>query len=385
MGQDDPVRDTPYARVDVAILEQNLARMAAHAAARGIALRPHAKTHKSPDIAASQLAHGAVGLTAATVAEAEIFAAHGFDDLFIAYPLWLDGPRVARFVALLARGVRVRVGVDSLDGVRMLAAATTGVDRSRLTVAVEVDSGHHRSGIDPAGAGALARAAHEAGLAVDGVFTFPGHSYTPDGMRAAAQDERAALRAARDSLVASGIPCPVVSGGSTPTVMNAAGVGGPGGAVSAPGAIQPDDLLTELRPGVYALGDAQQWELGVCEPASIAFGVVATIVSRREGDDGSVRLIVDAGSKVLASDRAPWATGFGRLVEHPDARIVALSEHHATIVVPDGRVPGVALGDRLTIAPNHVCTALNLVDDLVAVGSNGDDELWPVAARGANT
>lgn len=385
MGQDDPVRDTPYARVDVAILEQNLARMAAHAAARGVALRPHAKTHKSPDIAARQLAHGAVGLTVATVAEAEVFAAHGFDDLFIAYPLWLDGPRVARFAALLTRGVRVRVGVDSLDGVRMLAAATTGVDRSRLAVAVEVDSGHHRSGIDPASAGSLARAAHESGLAVDGVFTFPGHSYAPDGMAVAARDERAALRVARNSLLAAGIACPVVSGGSTPTVMDAAGGGDPDASVGASGAAERDDLLTELRPGVYALGDAQQWELGVFAPASIAFGIVSTIVSRRDGDDGSAHLIVDAGSKALASDRAPWATGFGRLVEHPHARIVALSEHHATIVVPDGAVAGLGLGERLTIAPNHVCTAVNLVDDLVAVGVSGDEALWPVAARGANT
>lgn len=366
------MRDTPYFRVDIAVLEQNLAAMAERARARGVALRPHAKTHKSPDIAARQLAHGAVGLTVATVAEAEVFAAHGFDDLFIAYPLWLEGPRAARLAALLARGVRLRVGIDSVEGLGMLAAATRDSDRSRLTVAVEVDSGHHRSGVDPARAGALARAATDLGLEVAGVFTFPGHSYSPDGMHAAAADEVRALRAARDAVSAEGLACPVVSGGSTPTTS--AGMTG----------VDANDVLTELRPGVYALGDAQQWELGAIAPASIALSVVSTVVSRREGDDGATRLIVDAGSKALASDRPAWASGFGRCVEHPDARIVALSEHHATLLMSPGE-DAPALGARLRIVPNHVCTAVNLTDDLIAVDADGAEEVWPVAARGANT
>jgi D-serine deaminase-like pyridoxal phosphate-dependent protein len=373
--QDGGVRDTPYTRVDIAVLEQNLAAMADRARARRVALRPHAKTHKSPDIAARQLAHGAVGLTVATVAEAEVFAAHGFHDLFIAYPLWFEGPRAARVAALLARGVRLRVGIDSVDGVGMLEAATTDSDRSRLTVAVEVDSGHHRSGVDPARAGVLARAATHLGLEVAGVFTYPGHSYAPDGMHKAAGDEQRALRVARDALIVEGLACPVGSGGSTPTTASDAVAGGE---------TESDDVLTELRPGVYALGDAQQWELGAVAPASIALSVVATVVSRRVDDDGAVRLIVDAGSKALASDRPDWASGFGRCVEHPDARIIALSEHHATMLFSGGH-PTPALGTRLRIVPNHVCTAVNLVDDLIAVDDDGAEEVWPVAARGANT
>lgn len=377
------MRDTPYTRVDVAVLEQNLAAMADRARARGVALRPHVKTHKSPDIAARQLAHGAVGLTVATVAEAEVFAAHGFDDLFIAYPLWLEGPRAARLAALLARGVRLRVGVDSVEGIGMLAAATEDSDRSGLTVAVEVDSGHQRSGVDPGRAGALARVATELGLEVAGVFTFPGHSYAPDGMNAAARDEQQALRAARDAVLRAGLPCPVVSGGSTPTTS--AFSGDPAGGREPLHALaSDDDVLTELRPGVYALGDAQQWELGVVDPASIALSFVATVVSRREGNHGGVRLIVDAGSKALASDRPAWASGFGRCIEHPDAHIVALSEHHATLLFPAAE-DAPALGERLRIVPNHVCTAVNLVDDLVAVHPDGSEEVWPVAARGANT
>ncbi|MGY6497171.1 MAG: alanine racemase, partial [Microcella sp.] len=294
-----------------------------------------------------------------------------------------EGPRAARLAALLARGVRLRVGVDSVEGIGMLAAATEDSDRSGLTVAVEVDSGHQRSGVDPGRAGALARVATELGLEVAGVFTFPGHSYAPDGMNAAARDEQQALRAARDAVLRAGLPCPVVSGGSTPTTS--AFSGDPAGGREPLHALaSDDDVLTELRPGVYALGDAQQWELGVVDPASIALSFVATVVSRREGNHGGVRLIVDAGSKALASDRPAWASGFGRCIEHPDAHIVALSEHHATLLFPAAE-DAPALGERLRIVPNHVCTAVNLVDDLVAVHPDGSEEVWPVAARGANT
>lgn len=350
------MRDTPFLVVQVDLVEQNLADMAAHADRLGLALRPHAKTHKTVEIARRQLAHGAVGLTVATVSEAEVFADHGIDDLFIAYPVRAAGPRAERLRALADR-VRLRVGVDSVEGVRMLATS-----RAAVSVAIEVDSGHARSGVAPAAAGELARAALDAGLGVDGVFTFPGHSYAPDRRASAAADERRALQTARDGMLAQGIPCPLVSGGSTPSVEHAA-----------PG------LLTELRPGVYPLLDAQQWELGSADPGRIALTAHATVVSRR-----GRRVILDAGSKVLGADRLPFATGFGRLPDHPEARVVALSEHHATIELPEGAaVP--QLDSVLRLAPNHVCSAVNLADRLVALHGDGREEEWVVAARGANT
>ncbi|MDO8338843.1 MAG: alanine racemase [Microcella sp.] len=357
------MRDTPYLVVDVDLLEANLAAMAAHARALGVDLRPHAKTHKSVDIARRQLAHGAVGLTVATVAEAEIFAAAGFDDLFLAYPIWAEGPRADRLRAL-AGVARVRVGADSVEGVRMLAAAVRArrPGAAPLAIAVEVDSGHHRSGCAPERAAEVAAAALDAGLAVDGVFTFPGHSYGVGAGSDAARDEAAALGTARDALTAAGIPCPVVSGGSTPSARAA-----------------DRDVLTELRPGVYALGDAQQWELGSSGAASIALWACATVVSRREGV-----VVVDAGSKILGADRPAWTTGFGRALDEPDARIAALSEHHATLALPAG-VPAPALGTRLRIAPNHVCSAVNLADALVVESAGVETGVWAVSARGANT
>jgi D-serine deaminase-like pyridoxal phosphate-dependent protein len=360
---DGGVRDTPYLVVDEPQLEANLAAMASHARALGVALRPHAKTHKTPELAHRQLAHGAVGLTVATVGEAEVFAGAGVDDLFIAYPLWAVGTRASRLRSLAGR-VRLRVGADSVDGVRMLAKAVhAGSDEAPpLAIAVEVDSGHHRSGIAPERAAEVAAAALEAGLLVDGVFTFPGHSYGSGAATPAAGDEAAALTTARDALGAAGIPCPVVSGGSTPSARAADG-----------------GVLTELRPGVYLFGDAQQWELGTIEPATIALTAHATIVSRRD-----TVAIVDAGSKILGADRAAYASGYGRLLDHPDARITALSEHHATITFPaDAVVP--PLGTLLRVVPNHVCNAVNLVDELVVERDGVEVVAWAVAARGANT
>ncbi len=166
-------RPTPHLVVDADVLEANVAAMAAFARDRGVALRPHAKTHKSPRIAELQLAGGATGLTVATVAEAEVFADAGCDDLFIAYTVWVDAARGSRLRSLTDR-VRLTVGVDSVEGARALATHVPGA-----AVLVEVDCGHHRSGVAPDEAGALAEVAQHAGLDVRGVFTFPGHSYSP--------------------------------------------------------------------------------------------------------------------------------------------------------------------------------------------------------------
>ncbi len=139
------------------------------------------------------------------------------------------------------------------------------------------------------------RTAARAGLDVRGVFTFPGHSYAPDKLGQAAVDEARALTEAAESLRVAGIEPSVVSGGSTPSLSSA-----------------DTDVLTELRPGVYVFGDAQQWELGSMSPDDVALTCRATVVSHAGG-----RLVLDAGSKALGADRAPYATGYGRLLEHP--------------------------------------------------------------------
>src|SRR5262249_39403710 len=150
--------------------------------------RPHAKTHKSPAVAARQLAAGATGLTVATVSEAEVFARAGFDDLFLAYPLYVTAAKGARLRSLLEI-VTLTIGVDSPDSARALAAQVPRSQRGRVRVLVELDSGQHRSGVQPDQAGRLAEEVGHTGLEVAGVFTFPGHSYAPGGRSQAAEDE----------------------------------------------------------------------------------------------------------------------------------------------------------------------------------------------------
>jgi D-serine deaminase-like pyridoxal phosphate-dependent protein len=340
------VGTTPHLRLDLAILDRNIAAMAALCTGSHLNLRPHAKTHKSLEIAQRQLAAGAVGLTLATIGEAEVFA-EACEDLFIAYPLWVDAADADRLRAVADRA-RVLVGCDSVEAARKLA-------RLPVEVAVEIDSGHHRSGVQPAQAGELAARISEFGLRVRGVFTFPGHSYSPGTRASAAEDEAAALAVASASLAAALVPARLASGGSTPSAsFSRAGV------------------LNELRPGVYVFGDAQQVELGTIGFDEVALTVVATVVSHAGG-----RVVTNAGSKALGADRAPWATGYGRVLDEPEARIIALSEHHSTIEWP-GAPP--ALGKRVLLVPNHVCNAVNLAEEYQL----SDGGTWPVAARGRN-
>jgi D-serine deaminase-like pyridoxal phosphate-dependent protein len=342
---------TPYVRIDLGRVDAAIDRMADHARSLGVALRPHAKTHKSIRLGHRQRAAGAVGLTVATVGEAEVFAEGGCDDLFIAYPLWIDAPKARRLARVMDRA-RVAVGVDSVESVAAMVAH--GI---RPEVVIEVDSGHHRSGVAPGAAGTIARYAADAGFRVRGAFTFPGHSYAPQTRASAAVDEASALLTASDAIAAVDLDVAVRSGGSTPSAEFAA-----------PG-------LTELRPGVYVFGDAQQVELGSCQMEDVALTVVATVVSHAGG-----RVILDAGGKALGADRAPWSSGHGRLLEWPDARIVVLSEHHATVEWGTGERP--QLGSQVLVVPNHVCATVNLADSFVVAGSS---ERWRVDARGKNS
>jgi D-serine deaminase-like pyridoxal phosphate-dependent protein len=347
--------ETPALAINAVILDANIARAAASTARAGLSLRPHVKTHKSIEIARRQLAAGAVGITVATLSEAEVFSAAGFADIFVAYPLWLDVFKTASLTRVLEHS-SVLLGVDSVDSARQIANAV-GMRAGRLGVLIEIDSGHHRSGVRPQDAGALAVAVQDAGLDVAGLFTFPGHSYSPTARESAARDEERALSAAVASLDERGIAARIVSGGSTPSLEFAS-----------------SSVLTEVRPGVYVFGDAQQWELGTIAPEDIALTALATVVSRSPG-----HLILDAGSKVLGADRGASSSGFGRLRDYPDARITALSEHHATVIGVD-----LPLGTRVRVVPNHVCAAVNLADEYVVHSPGHDLEAWRVDARGRN-
>lgn len=353
---------TPVLVVDHDVLDANLAAMAQFAADHQLVLRPHAKTHKIADIGHLQLAAGSPGLAVATLGEAEYFAAAGITDLFLAYPMWAtasDAPRLRR----LTTG-SLAVGTDSVAAVHQLADVTD--EDPAVELMIELNSGHHRSGVFPDQVLPIAQAIRDRHMTLRGIFTFPGHSYAPGQHETAAQHEATTLRAATQRLEDAGFQVAVRSGGSSPSAL----------------ATAPDGA-TEIRPGVYAFGDAQQLELGRIGIDQIAATVVTTVVSRQPAHHGApARIIVDAGTKILAADRAPWASGHGRVKDHPEARITAVSEHHGTISWDHTALP--ELGTRIQLIPNHVCVAVNLVDTVYIRRGRELIGTWTVGARGRN-
>jgi D-serine deaminase-like pyridoxal phosphate-dependent protein len=354
--------DTPAVVIDLDVVERNVERMAAAMAVRGVALRPHVKTHKSVALARLQLEAGVAGITVGTLGEAEVMAAAGIDDILIAYPLWPGGTKAARLRDLAER-VRLSVGVDSAAGAAALGAAVSG-GAARLRVLVEVDSGGHRTGVAPAEAGSIAAAARDSGLEVRGVFSHGGHGYAGHSARlSAAADEVNALGEAAAALLEVHIEAAVVSAGSTTTaLLSAAGV------------------VNEERPGTYIFGDRQQLALGAIEPNELGLFVMATVVSTPAQD----RFVIDAGAKTLARDRPRFLDGYGLLPALPDAVISAKYDYHGVVEVPPG-IPWPPVGSLVAIVPNHVCPVVNLVDELVVARRGIVIDRWPVDARGRTT
>jgi D-serine deaminase-like pyridoxal phosphate-dependent protein len=330
-------------------MEVNLARMSALARAAGLGLRPHAKTHKTPHVAARQLAHGASGLTVATLREAEVFADAGVHDLLIAHPP-VGEPKLRRLRELALRVPRLAVALDEPELAAGLPAA--------VEVLWEVDSGLHRIGTEPGpdtARGVRALVAIIGEQRFRGLVTHGGHAYGGN-REGAARDEMEALTASADLLRQQGITVRELSVGSTPTAGFAAAGSG----------------LTEMRPGTYVFGDANQVALGSQPLEECALGVVASAVSTSRG-----RVVLDSGSKALSADlRVPGLDGYGIVLGRPGCRLERLSEEHAVAVGED--LP--RLGERVVIVPAHVCTTVNLHPELLFAGPVPHWE--PVTARG---
>lgn len=352
--------DTPELVIDLDVVERNSRRLTEELATRGIALRPHVKTHKSVALARLQLDLGARGITVGNLGEAEVFAAGGIDDVFIAYPIWVDGPKAARLRALLERvDLRLRVGFDSIAGAERLAAAVRSAGR-RLEVVLELDPGNRRTGAPADSAGEIAAAARDLGLEVVGVFTHGGHGYQSGAAGPAGADEVRALSRGAEALRAESIEPRVISAGSTPTQLTAA--------------VAP---VTEMRAGTYVIGDRQQWAIGAVPGDGIAIAVAATVVS--SAVDGQV--VVDAGAKTLTKDVAPYLEGFGALPAYPMGVISRVSDYHGVVVSAAGAALP-ALGEVVAIVPNHVCPVIDLRDSFVVTRSGRQIGRWPVDARG---
>ncbi|MGE0453695.1 MAG: alanine racemase [Vicinamibacteria bacterium] len=353
--------ETPAVLVDLDVLERNVARMAGRARQAGVHLRPHAKTHKLPEVGRLQLAAGAAGLSLAKTSEAEVFAEHGFDDLFVAYPV--VGADKGRRLLALADRVRLAAGCDSVAGALLLTEPFAAAGR-RLDLRLKVDVGLGRVGVRPEQAEEVAlRIADLPGATLSGVFTHAGQAYggaTPEAVAQVGDHEGRTLADVARRLCALGLPIGTVSVGSTPTAARAMRVPG----------------VSECRPGNYVYHDATQVSLGTCGLEDCALSVLATVVSVT----GAERAVLDAGSKTLSSDPLrPRPGGHGFLLGCV-SRVDRLSEEHGVVAVAPGEA--FTVGQRVRVLPNHACVVSNLHDRVVAIRGERVEAVWTVAARG---
>lgn len=355
--------ETPVVVADLDVVERNLRRAADYARAHGIALWPHTKTHKIPEIARMQMALGAEGICVAKLGEAEVMALAGLSRIFVAYPL-VGEAKMRRLMAVCERA-SVRVALDSEEVATQISRAAAAAGHT-VGVLVEVDTGTRRCGL-PIGDGLVRlcqRVMELPGLEFLGVMTYQGHVWgAPDERERLIQAENERLARLYEVLSAAGISWRVVSAGSTPNLMWMHRLQG----------------VTEARPGTYVFNDRNTIGCGACTLADTALHVLATVVSTAVPGQA----IVDAGSKTLSYDRflSGDGKGFGTVLEDPAVFVSTMSEEHGNLdITASARTWRV--GDRVTIVPNHACPVVNLHDELVVHRSGQVVGSWRVAGRG---
>jgi len=342
---------TPALCIDVERVERNLRRMQDYCNAYRLALRPHIKTHKLPAFARRQVQLGAVGITCQKLGEAEVMADAGCDDILLSYEI--VGERNLRRLTALAGRVRVTAVADSPAVALGLSAAAARAGLA-LPVLVDGDTGYHRTGVaTPALAVALAqRIAGLPGLRFAGLFTYPTLPTT-----------RPWLAEVLDGLRLAGLEAAVVSSGGTPGALSTHEV--------------PE--ITELRVGTYIYNDRATLRQGAAGPDDCAATVLATVVSANAPE----RVILDAGSKALAADllEHDQSLGHGDIAGYPAAVVRRLYEEHAVVDMSAcPRLP--AVGERVSVLPNHICAAVNLYDEAALVRGDVVLDVVPIAARG---
>jgi D-serine deaminase-like pyridoxal phosphate-dependent protein len=324
--------DTPAVLIDLDKVERNIGRAQALLDAAGIANRPHIKTHKIPELALLQIAHGAIGITCQKISEAEVFADAGCLDILIPYNI-MGERKLARLKALADR-IKVTVSADSLFTISGLARLFTDAARP-LDVLVECDTGQHRCGVaTPVDVVALAQAIDSLpGLRFAGMLTYP-----PRGKSA---EVEAFLAAAKALCEAAGLAVSTISTGGTPQLPEAGEI----------------TSATEYRPGTYIYNDRSLVAKGLATWDDCALRIATTVVSR-PGDDLA---ILDAGSKVVTTDLM-GLEGYGYCPEYPGAKLRALNEEHGYLDLAGVEGARPRIGEIVSIIPNHACVVSNMVD-----------------------
>ncbi len=378
--------DTPAALLDVARLQHNLQHMQDRISALGVALRPHIKTSKCLAVVQRQLALGARGVTVSTLKEAQQCLDAGITD--ITYAVGIAAAKLPQVLALRRSGAALSILTDNLASAAAIAAFCRAQGEA-IPVLIEIDTDQHRSGVAPESDLLLdlGRALHQGGAGLGrsllaGVLTHAGASYqcnTPAALQAMAEQERAGCVRAAERLRAAGLPCPVVSVGSTPTALSATRLDG----------------VTEVRAGVYAFMDLVMANVGVCRPDEIALSVLATVIGHQPEKGWA---LVDAGWMAMSRDRGTQAQacdyGYGQVCDLaggllPGWVMAGANQEHG-IVAFDARLAGASgstappdiaqalpVGTRLRILPNHACATAAQFGAYQALQADGTLADWP--------
>ena len=371
--------DTPAALIDTERMQHNIDHMQARMNALGVSFRPHVKTAKCLPVAQRQLAAGARGITVSTLKEAEQFFAAGITDIL--YAVCVVPTKLPQVLALRRKGCNLKIITDSLAAAQAIAAF--GREHGEVfEVWIEIDVDGHRSGIPPEGDALLAvgRALHDGGMLLGGVVAHAGSSYDfdePAALQAVAEQERSGTVRAAERLREAGLPCAVVSVGSTPTALSATNLQG----------------VTEVRAGVYVFFDLVMQNVGVCSPQDLALSVLTTVIGHQEEKGWA---ITDAGWMAMSRDRGTQKQkrdfGYGWVCtadgEPMDDCIFdsANQEHGIVRVVQTAKTAQSGgtdiaqrfpVGTRLRIFPNHACATGAQYPEYHAILPNGALETWP--------
>jgi D-serine deaminase-like pyridoxal phosphate-dependent protein len=364
--------DTPAALIEQARMQHNIARMQQRMNELGVRFRPHVKTSKCIDVAKAQCGAGAQGITVSTLKEAEQFLAGGFTDIL--YAVGMAPHRLPYALDLRRRGCALGIITDSVESARAIAAFGRA-NGEVFDVLIEVDTDGHRSGIRPEEDALLdvAHALHDGGMRLGGVMTHAGSSYeldTPEALRAMAEQERSGCVRAAQRLRGAGLPCPVVSVGSTPTALMA----------------QALDGVTEVRAGVYVFFDLVMRNVGVCTEADIALSVLTTVIGH-QAEKGWA--IVDAGWMAMSRDRGTQKQkrdfGYGQVCGI-DGKVLdgyvlsGANQEHGILSregTPDADIAArFPVGTRLRILPNHACATGAQFPEYHALSEEGALKTW---------
>ena len=375
--------DTPCLTVDLDIMERNIRDMAQCAKNAGVILRPMIKTHKCPAIAHLQLeAPATVGIQTAKVGEAEVMEAAGIKGIFISNEI-ISESKVERLINLAKRG-KISTSVDSVEGAKGLNAVARR-HSLKLDVLIHVDTGNRRSGLLPGEP--ILKLAQEViklqNLSLKGIWTHEGHNYTG---RTPEEVVSITEKAGEDmvetkKLLEKQLGMEVYNSvGSTPGAKPLAKMPG----------------IDEIRPGAYIFYDESQVSMGVCERKDFALTILTTVFSRPSPD----RAVCDAGSKGyyppgewLAFTREglqvdwPLPPTGGGVVRGLDGEVYEdvvfhrWGEEYGMLKLYDP-TRDLKIGDLIEIIPYHVCSTVNLYDELIGVRNGEVEAMWPIWARG---